>query len=91
MLRMDTFTASQSNTINNQVLVTYLTSIRTRQRGFPAMIVHDLPIELCASIRGCTGRVTTDPKTGTTRRTMTIRFCDRRIPMMKYTTYTRAK
>ena len=91
MLRMNTFTPARSNTINNQVLVAYLTSIRTRQRDLPAMTVHDLPIEICASIRGCTCRVATDPKTGTKERTLTIRFRDRRIPVMKYTTYTRAK
>jgi hypothetical protein len=91
MLRINIHTAARPNTINNQVLAAYLDSLKTRGPHLPAMTVHDLPVEICASIRGCTCRVRTDPKTGTTWRTTTIRFRDRRIPMMKYTTYIRAK
>lgn len=86
MLRTKTFTAARTNAINNQVLAAYLESLKTQAGRHPARTVHDLPFEVRASIRQCTCRVRTDPKTGTTQRTMTIRFRDRRIPVLKYTT-----
>lgn len=86
MLRMKTFTAARPNAISDHVLDAYLDSLNTQGGRHPAKTVHDLPFEVGASIRGCTCRVRTDPKTGMTQRTMTIRFRDRRIPVLKYTT-----
>ena len=86
MLRMKTLQAARRNAINNQVLAAYLESLKTQGGRHPAKTVRDLPFEVAASIRQNTCRVRTDPKTGTTQRTMTIRFRDRRIPVLKYTT-----
>ena len=91
MSRMKTILGYRPNTINEHVLTAYLDSLKTQGHRLAVKTVHDLPFEVRASIRGCTCRIRIDPKTGITRRTMTIRFRDRRIPMMKYTTYTRAK
>ena len=66
-------------------------SVVPRQQFLAAKSVHDLSPEVAALMQECRCDVKTDPKTGITRRTMTIQFRDRRIPVMKYTTYTRAK
>ena len=87
MLGVRTTLGPRPNAIHDHALSAYRDSLKAQNGRHPAQTVHDLPFEVRASIRGCTCRVRTDPKTGITRNTMTIRFRDRRIPVLKYTTF----
>ena len=87
MLRVRTTRGHRSHAINDDVLTAYLNGLKIQGSRHTVKTVHDLPFEVGQSIRSCTCRVRVDRKTGITKSTITIRFYDRRIPMLRYATF----